>query len=197
MVGIVLQKGGKIDLSKQGNLTRILVGLRWAENKFSGADFDLDASVFICKNDKNKDAKLISDEYFIFYNQLVSPDGAVKHNGDDKVGGTGNDDCETIEIDLSKLSPLVDELSFIVTIHDAQTRKQNFGQVSKSRITLTDLDTGEMIAEYNLEEAFYEETAVQFGSIYKYNGKWMFKAVGGGYKLGLADFVKGYGGNLA
>lgn len=192
-MAISLEKGGRINLSKENpDLKRVRFGLGWDPNAFdTGTDFDLDASVFVLAN-----GKLISDDYFVFYNHKDSPDTAVHHTGDERTGGLEGDD-ESIIVDLSKLNSSVDELSFIVTIFDYQNRKQNFGQVKNSYIKLYNDETGAEVAKYSLEDDFSTETAVQFGSLYKKEGHWLFKAVGAGFKKGLGDFVKAYGGNLA
>lgn len=198
-MSISLVKGGRINLSKDHpSLTKVRVGLGWEPNATdTGTDFDLDASLFICKNDASGNPKLLADEYFVFYGNKSSPDGAVVHSGDDRTGGSSTGDDETIRVDLSKLNAAVEELSFVVTIYEETARKQNFGQVKNSYIKLYNDETGTEIAKYSLEDDFSTETAVQFGSIYKKDGAWSFKAVGTGYKKGLADFVSAYGGNLA
>ncbi len=197
-MAINLEKGGRINLSKDAPmLKRVRLGLGWDANAYdSGKDFDLDASVFICRANAEGHAKLISDQHFVFYGNLVSPDGGVAHKGDSRTGVTTGDD-ETIVVDLKKLAPEVEEISFVATIYESTERRQNFGQVKNSYIKLYDDETGKEIARYSLEDDFSTETAVQFGSLYKKDGAWLFKAVGAGYKKGLADFVVAYGGNLA
>lgn len=195
MAIINLEKGGRINLSKDNpSLRRVRIGLGWKANAFDGADFDLDASVFICKPNAEGLPRLLSDAHFIFYNNLVSPDKAVKHSGDNRTGAADGDD-ESIVIDFSKLQTDAEEISIVVTIDKAVERNQNFGQVSASYIKLYDDETGDEIAQYPLEEDFSTETALQFGSLYKKDGKWLFKAVGAGFKRGLGEFVKAYGGN--
>lgn len=204
-MGIDLTKGGRINLAKSNPaLSKLAVGLGWNPNPYNtGSSFDLDASVFLCKTAADGSAKLISDEHFVFYNHTSEPEGAVVHSGDSKDGtlnidfGTGVSVDEIVKIDLTKLNANIDEISFIVTIHDAIARKQNFGQVTNSVIVLRDDVTGEVIAKYSLEDDFSMETAVQFGSLVKRDGAWTFKAVGAGYNKGLADFVLVYGGTLA
>ena len=204
-MAIDLNKGGRINLSKSNpTMTKLAVGLGWKPNQFStGSQFDLDASVFLCKTGADGSAKLVGDDYFVFYNHTSEPQGAVVHSGDSKDGslnidfGNGVEVDEIVTIDLAKLSPEVDEISFIVTIHDADVRKQNFGQVSNSVIVLRDDVSGEVLAKYLLEDDFSMETAVQFGSLVKKDGSWTFKAVGAGFNKGLADFVLAYGGSLA
>ena len=195
-MAISLKKGGRINLAKEApSLKRLRAELSWEPNRTNtGHKFDLDVSVFILKQDEPNN-KLIADEYMVFYGNKICPDGAVAHKGDNKTGdGAGPD--EVVLIDIPKLDSRAVEISFVVTIHDAEIRRQNFGQVPKSDIKLFDDETGELIASYDLEENFSMETAVQFGSLYLKDGGWNFKAVGAGYNLGLADFVVQYGGEV-
>ncbi|MDE6558448.1 MAG: TerD family protein, partial [Muribaculaceae bacterium] len=160
-------------------------------NTSTGFDFDLDASAFMLGENK----KLPLDEFFVFYNNLESPDGAVKSSGDDLTGGNsdGGDD-ETLTVDLSKVDPRIQEIIFTVTIHEADKRRQNFGQVHNSYIRIYNAVTNEEIAKYDLDEDFSIETAVEFGRLYKRNGEWKFEAMGNGYKGGLQFFVDKYVG---
>lgn len=195
-MAINLSKGGRIDLSKEPNLKKLRAELRWTANGTdTGTDFDLDCNVFVCKYNSEGKPMLISDAHFIFYNNLELADGSVIHSADDT---TGEADGEDVWIDFSKLAANVDEISFIVTIHEAAERKQNFGQVSGASIAIFNEDTNECIAGYQLDDDFSTEVAVQFGSVYKKqsDGKWTFKAVGTGFNKGLAEFVRGYGGNV-
>ena len=201
-MAINLTKGSRINLTKEApTLTKLRVGLGWMANATdTGADFDLDVTAFGLTLDAQGEPKLAGrktdPDYIVFYNNDKSVDGAIIHSGDSRKGEASGDD-ETITIDLTLLSPTVDEISFIVTIHEAIARRQNFGQVPKSHIALYDDATGNLIARYDLGEDFSSETAVQFGSVYKReDGAWAFKAVGAGYNLGLDAFVTGYGGVL-
>lgn len=169
-MAINLEKGQRVNV----NLPKFVVGLGWDANASStGQDFDLDASVFVLGENK----KLLTDSHFVFYNNLTSPDGAVEHTGDN-LTGDGDGDDESIKIDLSKINPNATELCFVVTIHDAENRKQNFGQVRNSFVRVYNPDTKEEILKYELEEDFSIETAVEFGRLYKRNGEWKFEAVG-------------------
>lgn len=198
-MAINLTKGGRINLAKEApSLKVVRVGLGWKQNATdTGHDFDLDVTAFGLKM-VNGDPKLAGrndqPDFMVFYGNHQSIDGAITHSGDNRKGDTDGDD-ETVIVDLSKLDSQVEEISFIVTIHDAQERRQNFGQISKSYICLYDDANGNVIARYDLEEDFSVETAIQFGSLYKRDdGAWAFKAIGAGYQLGLDAFVKGYGG---
>ena len=179
---INLEKGQRVNVDVQ----QFSIGLGWDTNQSNtGVDFDLDASAFILGENK----KLLSDENFVFYNNLKSPDGAVIHTGDN-LTGEGEGDDESILIDLSKINPLATEICFVVTIHKADERKQNFGQVHNSFIRVCDKQ--EEIMKYELEEDFSIETAVEFGRLYKKNGQWKFEAIGVGYKQGLQEFINKY-----
>lgn len=182
---INLQKGQRIDIG----LTRITVGLGWDPNEGTGEDFDLDASAFML----NSSRQIPGEAFFVFYGNADSPDGALHHTGDDPTGGnsaTGDD--ESINIDLSRTSPDVVEILFVVTIHEAAARRQNFGQVRNSYIRIVDDSNGLEIAKYELDEDFSIETAVEFGRLYLRDGKWKFEASGVGYKEDLSFFVEKY-----
>ena len=197
MSGISLEKGGRVNLTKTSpGLTKIRVGLGWNTNKYdTGADYDLDVSAFLCSTNSGS-PKMLSDAHLVYYGNKTSPDKAIQHTGDNRTG-EGDGDDETILVDLSKIEAGVDEISFTITIYEADVRKQNFGQVSNSYAKLYDDVTGAVIATYSLEDDFSVETAVQVGSLYKKDGEWLFKAVGAGFKKGLGDFILVYGGNLA
>ena len=184
---INLQKGQRIEIG----LSKVGVGLGWDPNKSTGYDFDLDASAFML----GENGKLPQDEFFVFYNNPLSPDQAVESSGDDMTGGNsdGGDD-ETLSVDLTKIDARIKEIVFTVTIHKAEERRQNFGQVRNSYIRIYNAVSNEEIARYDLDEDFSVETAVEFGRLYKRNGEWKFEAVGQGYKGGLQFFVDKYVG---
>lgn len=183
-MAINLEKGQRVNV----DLPKFVVGLGWDANSSStGVDFDLDASVFILGENK----KILSDSYFVFYNNLTSPDGAVEHTGDN-LTGEGDGDDESIKIDLSKIDANATEICFVVTIHQAEERRQNFGQVRNSFVRIYNPDTQEELLKYELEEDFSIETAVEFGRLYKRNGEWKFEAVGVGQKGGLEVYLNKY-----
>lgn len=184
-MAINLQKGQKIDIG----LSNISVGLGWNPNEGTGNDFDLDASAFMI--DSNR--LIPSEGYFVFYGNTTSPDEALRHTGDDPTGGNSADgDDETIKVDLSKVNSDIKEILFVVTIHDAIDRRQNFGQVRNSYIRIVNDANGEEIAKYELGEDFSVETGVEFGRLYNRDGKWRFEASGIGYKEDLAYFLGKY-----
>ncbi|MHA4895095.1 TerD family protein [Pedobacter sp. PWIIR3] len=183
-MAINLQKGQRENI----DAPKFTIGLGWDTNSSStGSAFDLDASVFML--DQNK--KLVSDEHLVFYNNLKSPDAAVEHTGDN-LTGDGDGDDEQIKVDLTKADARVSEICVVVTIHEAESRRQNFGQVRNSFVRIFDAVTNEVLLKYELEEDFSIETAVEFGRIYKREGKWKFEAVGVGMKGGLQDYLNKY-----
>lgn len=183
-MAINLQKGQREVISAP----KFTIGLGWDTNTSStGGDFDLDASVFILGDNQ----KLLSDSHFVFYNNLKSPSGGVEHTGDN-LTGDGDGDDEQVNVDLSKMDANATDIRIVITIHDAEVRKQNFGQVRNSFVRIFD-DNGTELLMYELEEDFSIETAVEFGRIYKKNGAWKFEAVGAGMKGGLQDYLNQYG----
>ena len=183
-MAINLEKGQRVAVE----LPQFTIGLGWDTNQSStGVDFDLDASAFIL----GENGKILADEYFVFYNNLASPDGAVEHTGDN-LTGEGEGDDESIKIDLSKIDPRATAINFVVTIHKADERRQNFGQVRNAFIRIYNTATGEEIMRYDLDEDFSVETAVEFGRLYKRGGAWKFEAIGTGQKAGLAQYLDKY-----
>ena len=185
-----LSKGQKVSLTK-GNpgLKSIMVGLGWDINAFdSGADFDLDAAAFLL----GADGKCPSDKEFVFYGNLSHATGAVVHQGDN-LTGAGEGDDEQILVDLSKVPANIDKVAFTVTIYEAESRHQNFGQVSNAFIRLVDEANGQEMVRYDLGEDFSIETAVVVGELYRNNGEWKFNAIGSGFQGGLAALCAHYG----
>ncbi|KRF04500.1 chemical-damaging agent resistance protein C [Paenibacillus sp. Soil766] len=189
-MSIDLSKGQRIDLTKTNpGLTKIIVGLGWDTNRYNGGgDFDLDASAFLL----HEDGKAKSAADFVFYNNLKAYDGAVAHTGDNRTG-EGDGDDEQILIDFSKIPAAISRIGITVTIHDAQQRAQNFGQVSHAFVRVVNEANKNEILRYDLGEDFSIETAVVFCEFYRHGGDWKFQAVGSGFAGGLAALVTNYG----
>lgn len=187
-MAISLAKGQKIDLTKTNpGLTKLLVGLGWDTNKYDGgSDFDLDASVFLCAGS----GKVEKESNFVFFNNPTAP--GVVHTGDNKTGA-GDGDDEVIKIELASVESSVDKIDFTVTIHEADTRRQNFGMVSNAYIRVVNADTNEELVRYDLGEDYSVETAVVVGQLYRNGAEWKFNAIGSGFSGGLAALVNNYG----
>lgn len=182
---INLRKGDKVAVG----FTNITVGLGWEPNEGTGAEFDLDVSAILI--DANR--KIPSKDYFVFFNNLKSPDGSVTHTGDDPDGKSSDgDDDESLIIDLTKINSNIQEILFVVTINDAVQNKQNFGQVRDSYIRLVDNNNGNEVMKYELGEDFSIETGIEFGRLYRRNNEWKFDASGVGYKEDLKFFIDKY-----
>jgi tellurium resistance protein TerD len=191
-MGVSLSKGGNVSLSKEApGLNRILIGLGWDVRATDGTDYDLDASVFLL----NTDGRVRSDADFIFYNNLTSSDGSVEHTGDNRTG-EGEGDDEAIKVTVGSVPQDVDKLVVAVTIHDAQARNQNFGQVENAFIRIVNDENNVEIARYDLSEDASVETAMIFGEVYRHAAEWKFRAVGQGYTGGLGPLAQSYGINI-
>ena len=188
-MALSLSKGGNLSLSKEApGMTKVLVGLGWDARSTDGQDFDLDASAFLLK----ADGKVRADSDFIFYNQLKSTDGSVEHTGDNRTG-EGDGDDEAIKIDLSKVPAEIDKIAITVTIHEADVRKQNFGQVRNAFIRLVNQDNNNEVVRYDLAEDASTETAMIFAELYRNGAEWKFRAVGQGFNGGLKPLAESFG----
>lgn len=191
-MAVSLVKGGNVSLTKEApSMNVALVALGWDARVTDGQAFDLDASVFLV----GENGKVLSDSHFVFYNNTTSPDGAVQHQGDNRTG-EGDGDDEQVKIDLTKVAADVKKLVFAVTIHEADSRKQNFGMVSNSFMRVVNNDNGSEIARFDLSEDASTETAMIFGELYRHGAEWKFKAVGQGFAGGLAALATQHGINI-
>jgi len=191
-MSVSLTKGANVSLSRTDpGLKQVAVGLGWNARSSSGDEFDLDAIAFIGK----EDGKVRKDEDFIFYNNLVSSCGSVKHTGDNR-SGAGDGDDEVVEVNLTKVPADIAKVVFSVTIHEADARRQNFGMVSGAFIRVVNDERGTEIARFDLSEEASIETAMIFGEIYRHSGEWKFRAIGQGFRGGLEALAQSFGINI-
>ncbi|GAC50409.1 TerD family protein [Gordonia aichiensis] len=191
-MGVSLSKGGNVSLTKEApGLTAVAVGLGWDARTTTGVDFDLDASAIACGPDK----RVLSDQHFVFFNNLRSPEGSIEHTGDN-LTGEGDGDDEVINVDLAGTPPTIDSIVFPVSIYDADSRGQSFGQVRNAYIRVINRANGSEIARYDLSEDASTETAMVFGELYRNGADWKFRAVGQGYASGLAGIARDFGVNV-
>lgn len=188
MSTINLSKGQKVDLTKTNpGVSKYFVGLGWNPNANVGDQFDADVSAFIL----GEDEKLLSKQHFVFYNNLKSPEESVVHTGDNRTG-EGEGDDEKLLVDFSRIESTARKVVFVVTIHEAQQRNQNFGQISGAFIRVGNADNNEEILKYDLNEDYSIETAVTFAELYLKDGEWKFNAVGAGKQGGLQEYLNLY-----
>lgn len=191
-MGVSLIKGGNVSLTKEApGLTAVAVGLGWDVRTTTGQDFDLDASAIALGVDK----KVVSDQHFIFFNNLRSPDGAIEHTGDN-LTGEGEGDDEVVKVDLTAVPTSIDSIVFPVSIYDADARSQSFGQVRNAYIRVVNQADNSELARYDLSEDASTETAMVFGELYRHGADWKFRAVGQGYSSGLSGIARDYGVNV-
>ena len=191
-MGVSLSKGGNVSLTKEApGLTAVTVGLGWDVRTTTGTDFDLDASAILV----DPAGKVTGDKDFVFFNNLTSADGSVKHLGDN-LTGAGEGDDEQVNVDLAAVPAGVDKIVFPVSIYDAETRSQSFGQVRNAFIRIVNQAGGAEIARYDLSEEASTETAMVFGELYRNGAEWKFRAVGQGYASGLKGIAQDFGVNV-
>lgn len=191
-MGISLQKGQKINLTKGGGggLRRVMVGLGWDEaQQSSGSGFlkgvfggnkppaiDCDASAILC----GANGKIISNETSeccVYFGNLKHSSGAIIHQGDN-LTGEGDGDDEQIMVNLSMVPANVDKIVFVVNIYDARVRNQHFGMIRNAFIRLVNMDSNTEICRYNLSDNYNNMTGLVVGEIYRKNGEWKFNAIG-------------------
>ena len=190
-MGVSLQKGGNVNLSKAApGLSAVALGLGWDARATDGDAFDIDASGFMLK----PDSKVRSNTDFIYYGNKKSPDGSVEHLGDN-LTGAGEGDDETINVTLSGVPSDVDKIAFTVTIHDAEAKRQSFGQIAKAFIRVINKADNTELARFDLSEDGSTETAMIFGELYRAGAEWKFRAVGQGFQGGLGALAKHFGVN--
>ncbi|MDI2128373.1 TerD family protein [Yinghuangia seranimata] len=191
-MGVSLSKGGNVSLSKAApGLTAVTVGLGWDVRTTTGADFDLDASALLI----GESGRVLSDQHFVFFNNLRSPDGSVMHSGDNLTGG-GDGDDEQIQVSLATVPADVAKIVFPVSIYDADSRGQSFGQVHNAFIRIVNQANNAELARYDLTEDASTETAMLFGELYRNGAEWKFRAVGQGYASGLSGIARDFGVNV-
>ncbi|MFJ9844394.1 TerD family protein [Kitasatospora sp. NPDC101155] len=181
-MSVALTKGGNVSLGKRAPGLRVVrVGLGWT----AGGGYDLDASALLC----GASGKVLTDQHFVFFNNLQSPDGSVRHQG----GAGDGDDRERIEVRLADVAADVEKIVFSVAIYDAAQRRQTFGQIHGAYIRLSDADGGTEVARYDVRPEAGSETAMVFGELYRHGADWKFRAVGQGYAVGLAGIATDFG----
>lgn len=193
-MGVSLSKGGNVSLTKEAGaagLSAVTVGLGWDVRSTTGVDFDLDASAIGC----NAEGKVLTDQHFVFFNNLTSPDGAIQHTGDN-LTGEGEGDDEQIKVNVASTPQEIDKIVFPVSIYDADNRQQNFGQVRNAFIRVVNDANGQELARYDLSEDASTETAMVFGELYRAGAEWKFRAVGQGYATGLSGIARDFGVNV-
>ncbi|WP_312470104.1 TerD family protein [Neobacillus sp.] len=187
-MGVTLSKGQKVDLTKaHPGLQNVVVGLGWNVSHL-GSNFDLDASAFLL----GQTGKVQSDQDFVFYNNPSGGNGSIIYSGDNRIGSGVRDD-EQIRIDLNRVPAHIHRIAFTITIHDAQVKRQNFGQIADSYVRIFNELTNEELLRFNLGKDFTVETAIVSAELYRHNGEWKFNAIASGFQGGLAALCRNFG----
>lgn len=170
-----LKKNDVLNLTKKNpGLTEVILGAGW-DVANNGFDFDLDIAAFLL-NENGKVAHIPED--VIFFNNMKGQ--GIELLGDNRTGA-GEGDDERIKMNLSQIRSDIQKIVFVVTIHEAQNRRQTFGMVENSFIRLLDAKNNEKeVCKFNLKENGSTATSVVFAEIYRDGMEWQFKAIGEG-----------------
>lgn len=189
--GVILKKGQKVNLTPNGEvLTNIRIALGW---DLVNIACDLDTSAFML----GADNKVIGDDWFVFYGQLTSPDGAVVHHGDSDGTATVGGDDESVDIDLRRLNTSVKKIVFVVTINEALKNGHNFSMVKDAYVRAINMQNNKELVRFNLTDYYSNVCSMVVGELYNHNGQWKFNAVGNGLAQDLAGLCATYGVNVA
>ena len=189
-MSVSLAKGGNVSLTKEApGLTAVIVGLGWDART---TDRQPTSTSTPRPSRCDTDGKVLSNRHFVFFNNLKSPDGSVEHTGDN-LTGEGEGDDEAVKVNLAGMPAEVDKIVFPVSIYEAESRRQSFGQVRNAFIRVVNQADNAEIARYDLSEDASTETAMVFGELYRNGAEWKFRAVGQGYASGLAGIARDFG----
>lgn len=189
-----MHKGDEVNLNQiDPGLRRARVGLGWdAPAEQDGVAVDIDASAFLL----GRDGRVRQDTDFVFYNNLTAESQALRHLGDN-TSGAGDGDDEQIEVDLEALPYDIEKISFSVSIHNAEERRQAFGVIKNAFIRIVNQETGAELARFDLSEDASEDTAMIFGELAREGMSWKFRALGSGTTGGLYRIARDYAVNVA
>lgn len=187
-----LKREERVNLTRlDPTLRRLMIGIGWDVVGFESEPPDLDVSIFLV--DKNEKTRV--DEDFIFYNNLKSPDGAVEHMGDNRTGA-GDGDDENIRIDLEKVPYEVFRVFFVISIYEAELKKQSFRSVRNCFLRIVNDETGIELMRFNLDQEFVDQpntTAVNVGFLERSGPNWFFEGLGRMTEGGLKEIATDYG----
>ncbi len=186
--GTALQKGQKISLSQLApGLEQVDVGLGW-DLAPSSHGYELDVEAFLL----GPDGKVPGDDWFVFYNQPASPDGAVRLLEAGPPSAAPGDD-QVIQVDLRRLSPNVARIAFILTINEARAHGYHFGGVSSAYVRIMDRSAHRELVRFQLTDYYSSVCSMVVGEIYRYKDEWRFNPVGNGTGDDLAGLCTRYG----
>ena len=179
-------RGSNVELTKEiPNLTGLVVGVRWNAGTETALADSLVTAAMLC----NASHKVLSDDHFVFFNQLSSPDLAV--NQLETVMG---DDNDQVEIDLQAVPADVNSVVAVLYVNDSPARKRTLGQLKECRVRVLNLTgNAEIIRSEDLAPELGTETAIVLGEVYRYKTGWKFRVIGQGYSTGLRGVADDYG----
>jgi tellurium resistance protein TerD len=178
-----LAKGESCNLSQEiPGVKRLMIGLGW---ELTTKQLDLDASVFMI----GSNGKLINNNYFIYYNNLKSPDGSLHHTGDNQTG-EGMDDDEAILVNLDAIHKEVTDLVVVVTINDAEENNYTFGLLKDAYVRLYDVASKKEIVKYDLDAENSGNSDIEFARLHRQGNEWTFTAIGKGSGKGLEGYME-------
>jgi tellurium resistance protein TerD len=182
----VMRRGANVALTREiPGLSGVVLGVRWNAGGESALSDNLVMATILC--DAHNQA--LSDEHFVFFNQLASPELSVQQL-EQALGG----DQEQVEVELSAVPPEVDRIVVILYINEGPALRRTLGQLRACELRVLDLaDNRELVRSEDFAPSLDAETALSLGELYRHNGDWKFRVLGQGYAKGIAGVAADYG----
>ena len=146
-----MKRGANVALTQEiPSLTGVVLGVRWNAGSEQALSENLVAATILC----DADNQAPSEEYFVFFNQLTSPDLSVA-----QLAQALGDDREQIEVDLGAVPADIHRIVVALYVNEGPGAKRTLGQLRECYVRVLDLDGGqELVRSENLAPALRSET---------------------------------------
>lgn len=181
-----LKRGTNVALTREiPSLSRVTLGVHWN----AGAETVLDQNLVIVTLLCDAGSRALSEEHFVFFNQLSSPDESVVQS-QQALGG----DQAQVSVELPAVPVEVERIVVAVYVNDGPGHRRTLSQLKSCSIRVLNADNGqELVKSEELATGLSSETSLTLGELYRNQGGWKFKVLGQGYAGGLSAMAKDYG----
>jgi tellurium resistance protein TerD len=181
-----MKRGANVSLTREvPGLKGLVVGVKWNAGSETALADNMTIATILC----GTDGRALSDQHFVFFNQLSSPELSVQQL-EQALGG----DQEQVEIDLASVPAQVDSIVVVVYVNEGPAQKRTLGQLRSCVVRVLNLDgNAELVRSEELASTLQSETALALGEVYRHNAEWKFKVLGQGYSKGIAGIASDYG----
>lgn len=181
-----MKRGANVSLTREiPGLQRAVIGVRWNAGAETILDDNLVMATLLC----DAQSRVLSEEHFVFFNQLSSPELSVQQL-ESALGG----DKEQVEVDLRSVPADVERVVVVVYVNEGPGPRRTLGQLRSCEIRVLDAtDNRELVRSEDLAPGLDGEMALTLGELYRHAGEWKFKVLGLGYADGIGPLATDYG----